>query len=94
VAGRSGFSFRLPPMLTIEEEDEFDPNDRHRVGDPIKKHLIIMYGEYQVAQYTLEVGKWGTSFHFKGDNGDDVLYDEPEEFLAYKLRKLFALIGE
>jgi hypothetical protein len=79
----------IPSTLTVEEEDEFDPNDKY--GDPIKKTVIVKFGDYEVARWEVPPATWSGEFYLDAEKR--LRYGDPEEFLAFKLKKLFELIG-
>lgn len=83
-------NIQLPAMITVEEEEEFPPGDPF--GDPVKKIIIVSFGDTEVVRWELVDDHFPGSFYFDGDNNNKILYDTPEEFVAYKLKKLFALI--
>lgn len=78
---------QLPAMLTVGDEDVYDPADMY--GDPVKKIIIVSYGDHEVARYELKSNGFG-DFYLEPNSYRR--YDTPEEFLAEKLKKLFALV--
>ena len=81
----------LPPTLTVDEEEEYDPANRY--GDPIKKIITVKFGDFEVARYELGVLEDFDGIYYDGEDNRRIMYDTPEEFLAEKLKKLFKLIG-
>lgn len=83
-------SIQLPAMITVEDMEIPDPNDPY--GLPVKLIITVRFGDIEIARYELVDDHLQGSFYFDGDNNNRILYDTPEEFVAYKLKKLFALI--
>lgn len=90
----SGTTFTLPNTLTVKDEYVNDPNDKY--GDPIGVNISVYFGEYLVAKYELKADRWPGTFYYQSavDPNHMVIYDDPEEFLAHKLIKLFKLIED
>lgn len=80
---------KFPPFLTVEDEDEYGKN-----YEPIKKTITVRFGGHEIASYTLTADYEGEFFYEVEGSRWLVRYDGPEEFLAHKLRKLFALIED
>lgn len=86
-------NFTIPASLTVEDEPIYDPNDKY--GDPIGMVITVKFGEFLVIKYELKTDPvWRGEFYFEDSRnpGNMIHYDNPEEFLAHKLRKLFELI--
>lgn len=84
-------TIRIPNTLTVEEEEEADPADRY--GDPARVIITVKFGDFEVAKYVLERLNDYDGIYYDGENNRRILYDTPEEFVAEKLKKLFALIN-
>lgn len=84
---------KFPPFLAVEEEDEDNPEDRY--GPPMKKHVIVKFGDHEVARWTMDSRPHddGEFYYLVEGSNWPVRYDSAEEFLAHKLRKLFKQIG-
>ena len=87
-------TFTLPYTLTVEDEPIYDPGDKY--GDPIGVIIKVKFGDYEVAKYELRADHWPGEFFFEDsrDKSHMIHYDNPEEFLAHKLRKIFMLVEE
>jgi hypothetical protein len=87
---RTMATIKLPPTLTVEDDEEYSPNDPY--GDPVKKIVTIKFGDFEVARYELTVLEGYFGIYYDGEDNRRIMYDTPEEFLAEKLKKLFKLI--
>lgn len=90
----SGTTFTLPNTLTVKDEYVNDPNDKY--GDPVGVIISVYFGEYLVAKYELKADHWPGEFYYLSSTTPNHMekYDEPEQFIAHKLVKLFKLIED
>jgi len=87
-------TFTLPHTLTVEDTFLTDPNNKY--GDPVAVVIVVKFGDHEVARYELKADHWSGEFYYNSnsDPNHKIRYDEPEEFVANKLRKLFQLIED